>query len=153
MSMFTPMGHSQDVLDLISSIMKETTEYDVFFKSALKKFNVNSPADLGDKKKEFYDYIDKNWNGEKEAGKDGKTESAEHRYGFNDTKTEAVNKIKLAKDETELKSVVLSFGGSKSEVVLSQDSKKKVHVYIDGVDIGTTFKDVKSAEKELKDLK
>ena len=148
--MFTPMGHSQDVLDLISSIMKETTEYDVFFKSALKKFNVNSPADLGDKKKEFYDYIDKNWNGEKEAGKDGKTESAEHRYGFNES--DINEKIKLAKGETELKSVKMSVGGSKSEVVFSQDSKKKVHVYIDGVDIGTSFKDVKSAEKELKDL-
>jgi len=41
-------------------------EYEKFFKAALKKFGVDSPADLeGDKKKEFFDYVDKNWKGEK----------------------------------------------------------------------------------------
>lgn len=42
-------------------------EYQKFFKSALKKFGANSPGDLeGDKKKEFYDYVDKNWKSDKE---------------------------------------------------------------------------------------
>ena len=42
-------------------------EYEKFFKSALKKFGVDSPADLeDDKKKEFFDYIDKEWKGDKE---------------------------------------------------------------------------------------
>jgi hypothetical protein len=40
-------------------------EYEKFFKAALKKFGVDSPADLGDKKKEFFDYVDKNWKDEK----------------------------------------------------------------------------------------
>tara|TARA_Y100000310_G_scaffold133273_1_gene132181 strand:- start:3148 stop:3660 length:513 start_codon:yes stop_codon:yes gene_type:complete len=41
-------------------------EYEKFFKAALEKFGVDSPADLeGDKKKEFFDYVDKNWKGEK----------------------------------------------------------------------------------------
>ena len=36
--------------------------YQKFFNSALKKFGVKSPAELkGDKKKEFFDYVDKNW--------------------------------------------------------------------------------------------
>jgi len=41
-------------------------EYEKFFKSALKKFGVSSPAELeDDKKKEFFNYVDKNWKGEK----------------------------------------------------------------------------------------
>jgi len=42
-------------------------EYEKFFKSALKKFGVSSPAELeDDKKKEFFNYVDKNWTGEKQ---------------------------------------------------------------------------------------
>ena len=41
--------------------------YTKFFNSALKKFKVNSPAELkGDNKKKFYDYVDKNWEGDNE---------------------------------------------------------------------------------------
>jgi len=37
-------------------------EYKNFFNSALKKFDVKSPADLkGDKKKDFFNYIEKNY--------------------------------------------------------------------------------------------
>ncbi len=42
-------------------------EYQKFFNAAMKKFGVKSPAELkGDKEKEFYDYIDKNWKGDHE---------------------------------------------------------------------------------------
>ena len=41
--------------------------YKKFFNAALKKFKVNSPAELkGDNKKKFYDYIDANWEGDNE---------------------------------------------------------------------------------------
>ena len=46
--------------------------------SALKKFGVTQPDQLeGDKKKEFYDYIDKNWKSdkEKETGKEDPKEN------------------------------------------------------------------------------
>ena len=44
--------------------------YQKFFKKALKKFGVNSPDELeGDKKKEFFDYVDKNWKGDHEEVK------------------------------------------------------------------------------------
>jgi hypothetical protein len=47
-------------------------KYKAFFDKALKKFGVDSPAELkGDKKKEFFDYVDKNYNSEDEPGKDG----------------------------------------------------------------------------------
>ena len=37
-------------------------KYQAFFQKALKKFGVKSPSELeGDKKKEFFDYIDKNY--------------------------------------------------------------------------------------------
>ena len=47
-------------------------KYKAFFDKALKKFGVDSPAELkGDKKKEFFDYVDANYNSEDEPGKDG----------------------------------------------------------------------------------
>jgi len=46
-------------------------EYEKFFTAALKKFGVKSPAELkGDKEKEFYDYIDKNWDAKTETDED-----------------------------------------------------------------------------------
>jgi len=45
--------------------------YRKFFDKALKKFGVKSPAELeGDKEKEFYNYIDKNWKSDKESSGD-----------------------------------------------------------------------------------
>ena len=43
--------------------------YQAFFKKAMKKFGVESPADFKDdeKKKEFFDYIDKNYKADKES--------------------------------------------------------------------------------------
>jgi hypothetical protein len=45
----------------------EETEYQKFFKTSLKKFGVGSPAEFKNdqEKKKFFDYIDKNWKGEK----------------------------------------------------------------------------------------
>ena len=46
-------------------------KYEKFFKAALKKFGVDSPADLdGEKKKEFFNYIDKNYKGDHEESVD-----------------------------------------------------------------------------------
>ena len=45
----------------------DKNKYQKFFKSALKKFGVKSPAELkGEKKKEFFNYVDKNWKGDHE---------------------------------------------------------------------------------------
>ena len=43
-------------------------EYEAFFKKAMKKFGISSPADLKseEEKKKFFDSIDKNYKGEKE---------------------------------------------------------------------------------------
>ena len=43
-------------------------EYTKFFNDALKKFDVKSPAGLDDdKKKDFFNYVDKNWTGDNES--------------------------------------------------------------------------------------
>ena len=43
-------------------------EYQKFFNAAMKKFKIDSPADLksDEEKKKFFDYVDKNYKGEKE---------------------------------------------------------------------------------------
>ena len=48
-------------------ITEEDTKYAKFFSGALKKFGVSSPAELGDKKKEFFNYVDKNYSAENET--------------------------------------------------------------------------------------
>ena len=56
---------------LIRKILKEESDkqkkYQAFFAKALKKFGVKSPAELeGDKKKEFFDYVDANYEADDE---------------------------------------------------------------------------------------
>jgi hypothetical protein len=49
-------------------IQESKEEYEKFFNSAMKKFGVDSPADFKDaaKKKEFFNYVDKNYKGKSE---------------------------------------------------------------------------------------
>ena len=48
-------------------ILQDGKDYEEFFKAALKKFGVESPADFksDEEKKKFFDYVDKNYKGEK----------------------------------------------------------------------------------------
>ena len=48
--------------------LKEDTEYQEFFKKAMAKFNIKTPADLKDpvRKKEFFNYVDTNYKGKSE---------------------------------------------------------------------------------------
>ena len=46
----------------------EENRYEKFFQSAMKKFGISSPDELDDeKKKDFYNYVDKNWQGDNES--------------------------------------------------------------------------------------
>ena len=49
--------------------LKEDTAYQEFFKKAMNKFDISSPTDLKDpvRKKEFFDYIDKNYSAKSEG--------------------------------------------------------------------------------------
>ncbi len=58
----------KDIAEMKGMLIKltEESEYRAFFNSVLKKFGVNSPAELdGAKKKEFFDYVEKHWTKEK----------------------------------------------------------------------------------------
>ena len=52
---------------------EEDSEYQKFFQTVLKKFKVDSPAELDDAgKKKFFGYIDANWEGEDEKAEEVK---------------------------------------------------------------------------------
>jgi hypothetical protein len=60
----------------------------------MKKFGIKSPGELsGDKEKEFYDYIDKNWKGDNE-----KAESAEDGAGDHAEVGKSGKKMKIKVD-------------------------------------------------------
>ena len=47
---------------------EKSVEYKAFFEKMLKKYGVKSPAELkGDKKKQFFDEVDKGFKAEKET--------------------------------------------------------------------------------------
>ena len=57
-----------DTLVVPSDVQEgDKAEYEAFFKKAMKKFGISSPADLksDEEKKKFFDYVDKNYKGEK----------------------------------------------------------------------------------------
>jgi hypothetical protein len=59
-------GHEENEVEEKNQVKEG--EYQDFFKAALEKWGVSSPDELDDeKKKEFFDYIDKNWSGENES--------------------------------------------------------------------------------------
>ena len=51
---------------------EEDTKYQAFFRKALKKFGVESPADFksDEEKKKFFDYVDKNYKGKSEKSEE-----------------------------------------------------------------------------------
>ena len=60
--------------EIYSNILKESSEkilesaYHKFFKDSLAKFGVKSPMQLDkDKRKEFFEYISKNWKSKKNS--------------------------------------------------------------------------------------
>ena len=70
-------GRKEEVAKLFGTNLgeeKTDTEYEKFFAKAMKKFGISSPSELkdDDKKKEFFDYVDKNYKSdvEKATGKD-----------------------------------------------------------------------------------
>ncbi len=63
-----PMLSFKDYLSNAMTLAEKDTAYQEFFKKALKKFGVTEPDQLtGEKKKAFFDYVDKNWKAKKET--------------------------------------------------------------------------------------
>ena len=93
-------------------------EYQKFFNAALKKFKVSSPADLkGDDKKKFYDYVDKNWEGDNEKAEGAMSQVREFKaqhmraalakvWGLDEHKGDKPHKHPHENDEEDEKKVV-----------------------------------------------
>ena len=62
-------GHDDDDRDVRSKDSIEEGDYEQFFQSAMKKFGIKSPDELGDdeKKKKFFNYVDKNYKAKAEG--------------------------------------------------------------------------------------
>jgi hypothetical protein len=57
-----------DITRKLGYLLNEESQYQKFVNKKLKKYGVNSPAELkGDQKKKFYDEVDKEWKGKKES--------------------------------------------------------------------------------------
>ena len=58
--------------DFGQDISEGDSAYDAFFKKAMKKFNISSPADLKgeEEKKKFFNYIDKNFKASNEENEE-----------------------------------------------------------------------------------
>ena len=76
-------------------IKESKDEYERFFNSALKKFKIDSPADLKTdaKKKEFFNYVDKNYKGKEEETnlEEGKIESLDPNLDGDDSQISMVD--------------------------------------------------------------
>jgi hypothetical protein len=71
-------GLIESTKDIIKKL-KEDTEYQQFFTKALKKYGKSSPSEMSDdEKKEFFDYVDRNWKG---AHEESVEEAAENWKG------------------------------------------------------------------------
>jgi len=59
----------KDLVEDSRKLLQQGADYEEFFKKALKKFGVNSPADFksDEEKKKFFDYVDKNFKGKNEG--------------------------------------------------------------------------------------
>lgn len=79
----------------------EESEYEEFFKSALKKFGVSNPGELEseEKKKEFFNYVDKNFKGKNEGVKKKVSESY-------DSPTDSEKKLKKLLKGTDVEKVL-----------------------------------------------
>ena len=106
--------------------------YKKFFDGALKKFKINSPADLksDEEKKKFYDYIDKNWEGDDEKAEGAMSQVREFKIQAMKAALEQVwgmeegkNPFKKEDDEEEVKKNGKTETGKKPAVI---DLKPKI---------------------------
>tara|TARA_Y100001963_G_scaffold8698_1_gene11282 strand:+ start:1245 stop:1871 length:627 start_codon:yes stop_codon:yes gene_type:complete len=62
------LGRYYEIGEQVTEVEGDKEEYQKFFNAALKKFGVSSPDELDDdKKKEFFNHVDKNWQGDNES--------------------------------------------------------------------------------------
>ena len=116
---------------------KHDKDYDEFFAKAMKKFGISSPADLktDEKKKEFFDYVDKNFKSdvEKATGKEDPDADDEEKVARDKAKNEEVELDDAVTVDIEFKkdadgaAAVGSETGRKGLVVSGKKVRDKVY--------------------------
>jgi hypothetical protein len=131
---------------------EDKERYQKFFKSALKKFGVTSPGELeGEKKKEFFNYVDKNYEADNETDKDESVKEetiaeAQIRTSFEADEMKNVGGDKVAKKM----GIRISFKRGKGDNMMggdlgifTGDEKKLVKYFQDFMGFeGKTFKEL-----------
>ena len=119
------MKRAKEPAPNISEASGDKEAYKKFFDAALKKFKVTSPAELeGDDKKKFFDYIDKNWEGDNEKAEGAMSQVREFKiqsmkaalarvWGMKEGK----NPFKKEDDDKENKKRVKTETGKKAAVI------------------------------------
>ena len=136
----------KSLLESVQQIVEKETEYQKFFKGALDKFGVTSPKELtGDKEKEFYNYIDKNWKGKTET--DEASCSSDRKMKKEEVELDEKKELtfQIHKDGKPLKKgskTVEIYGVAKAKKMVDDLNKKHRgskftahHVYKDGDDL------------------
>ena len=62
-------------------------------------------------------------------------------------------KFKLPRDQKEVKKQTEKVAGKTLDTRYGEDRRGKVHVYIDGVSMGDPYRNMKEADKEMKNIK
>tara|TARA_Y100000114_G_scaffold29096_1_gene24848 strand:- start:34 stop:636 length:603 start_codon:yes stop_codon:yes gene_type:complete len=116
---------------------KHDKDYEEFFDKAMKKFGISSPADLktDEKKKEFFDYVDKNFKSdvEKATGKEDPDADDEEKVARDKAKNEEVELDEAVTVDIEFKkdadgaAAVGSETGRKGLVVSGKKVRDKVY--------------------------
>ena len=62
-------------------------------------------------------------------------------------------KFKFPRDQKEVKKQTEKVAGKTLDIRFGEDKRGKIHVYIDGVSMGDPYRDMKAANKEMKNIK
>ena len=62
-------------------------------------------------------------------------------------------KFKLPRDQKEVNKQTEKVAGKTLDIRYGEDRRGKVHVYIDGVSMGDPYRNMKEADKEMKNIK
>ena len=150
------LGLTDSLIEASKKVVENSAEYKKFFDGALKKFGVTSPAELtGDKKKEVFDYIDKNYNSDDESGKDGVKEGTlppalqKHLDKKNGKKTDDKDEDKEDVKEGELPPALQKAIDKKKGKKTDEDEKEVEES--DKIKYRGNLKDLKNSKDEEKD--
>ena len=121
--------------------------YQKFFNSLLKKFGVDSPSELDDKKKkEFFNAVDKGWDGDNEkaeAVKEGKLKGGRGKAEIDINWDGSAKDVKFAATKYKIK-----IKPHRDGAMVSGD-KQKILAYLQGQDYAMDDEDIEDLYPEV----